>query len=226
MKAALVVRTEITSIRDVDDLAKNERITPIVLRSSGFYWIFKQTKTDVFQKVLERVVRMNGAMAKDDMFTVRTLKRILKGEAVIIFVESALAAEVGEMCDKLGLFDSEFYFAPRPVTQMPMTMFIRRELDPALQTAIAQTIAMLIERGFLDKFYRDSGMERPPCRRQSAMGQERANASSQMDSLQGVFFVWLAGLLLATVALFVERLWHRFGTRQTKPAPRQLRHRR
>ncbi|XP_077553680.1 glutamate receptor ionotropic, delta-2-like [Haemaphysalis longicornis] len=170
MKAALVVRADVTSIRGMEDVAKDDRVTPIVLRSSGFY-------------------------------------TVLKGEAVMIFVESPVAAMVDSRCERLGPLDAEFYYAPRPVTQLPMAMFMRKALDPALQNAVGAMIEVMIERGFLAKFYRDSRLERPPCRQQTAMGQKRANASSQMDSLQGVFLAWLAGLLCATAALIFEGAW-------------------
>ncbi|KAH9369809.1 hypothetical protein HPB48_011651 [Haemaphysalis longicornis] len=41
MKAALVVRADVTSIRGMEDVAKDDRVTPIVLRSSGFYTVLK-----------------------------------------------------------------------------------------------------------------------------------------------------------------------------------------
>ncbi|KAK8766318.1 hypothetical protein V5799_006906 [Amblyomma americanum] len=129
----------------------------------------------------------------------------------MIFAESPVAAMMSGRCEQLAPLDAEFYYAPRPITQLPLSMFMRKELDPALQKAVGEMIEVLMERGFIAKFYRDSRLEVPPCRRQAAQRQRGAVEASQLESLQGFFLAWLAGLLLSAAALLAECRWHRTG---------------
>ncbi|KAH8041356.1 hypothetical protein HPB51_014637 [Rhipicephalus microplus] len=99
MKASLVVRTEVPGIRSVEDLAKMESVTPIVLKESAFY-------------------------------------TYIKGEAALFMSESGVAAQMRGRCEKLVPLDAEFYYAPRPVTQMPLSMFTSKRLHPPLRWAI------------------------------------------------------------------------------------------
>ncbi|XP_075724573.1 uncharacterized protein LOC142767208 [Rhipicephalus microplus] len=172
MKASLVVRNEVPGIRSVEDLAKMESVTPIVLKESAFY-------------------------------------TYIKGEAALFMSESGVAAQMRGRCEKLVPLDAEFYYAPRPVTQMPLSMFTSKRLHPPLRWAIEKMIKIFVERGFIDKFYRDSRLEMPPCRRLTA--QSHSGNSPQLDSLQGVFFTLLAGLSMACAALLAEILRNRAG---------------
>ncbi|KAH7967205.1 hypothetical protein HPB49_023523 [Dermacentor silvarum] len=176
MKAALVVRTEVTGIRSMEDLAKKDRVTPVVLRGSAFY-------------------------------------SFVKGEAAMIFTESPVAAMMSDRCEQLVPLNAELYYAPKAVTQLPMSMFMRRGLDDSLRRAIGEKIELFMERGFIAKFYRDSRLEIPPCRRLTAQSHVGDSAGPQLDSLQGVFLMLLAGLLIAAAALLAEIFWHRAGRR-------------
>nr|XP_037272615.1 probable glutamate receptor [Rhipicephalus microplus] len=209
MKASLVVRTEVPGIRSVEDLAKMESVTPIVLKESAFYTYIKEMPTDVFKKVMKRIKSKKGEMEKDLMFGLPVLRRILKGEAALFMSESGVAAQMRGRCEKLVPLDAEFYYAPRPVTQMPLSMFTSKRLHPPLRWAIEKMIKIFVERGFVDKFYRDSRLEMPPCRRLTA--QSHSGDSPQLDSLQGVFFTLLAGLSMACAVLLAEILRNRAG---------------
>ncbi|KAL3218488.1 hypothetical protein MRX96_031525 [Rhipicephalus microplus] len=209
MKASLVVRNEVPGIRSVEDLAKMESVTPIVLKESAFYTYIKEMPTDVFKKVMKRIKSKKGEMEKDLMFGLPVLRRILKGEAALFMSESGVAAQMRGRCEKLVPLDAEFYYAPRPVTQMPLSMFTSKRLHPPLRWAIEKMIKIFVERGFIDKFYRDSRLEMPPCRRLTA--QSHSGNSPQLDSLQGVFFTLLAGLSMACAALLAEILRNRAG---------------
>ncbi|XP_070384469.1 glutamate receptor ionotropic, kainate 4-like [Dermacentor albipictus] len=176
MKAALVVRSEVTGIRSIEDLAKKDRVTPVVLRGSAFY-------------------------------------SFVKGEAAMIFTESPVAAVMSNRCEQLVPLDAEFYYAPKHITQLPMSMFMRKGVDKSLRRVIGEMIELFMERGFIAKFYRDSRLEIPPCRRLTAQSHIGDSAGPQLDSLQGVFLSWLAGLLMAAATLLAEILSYRAGRR-------------
>nr|XP_054933472.1 uncharacterized protein LOC126542767 [Dermacentor andersoni] len=152
-------------------------------------------------------------MDKETMFSLPVLRRILKGEAAMIFTESPVAAVMSNRCKQLVPLDAEFYYAPKHITQLPMSMFMRKGLDESLRRVIGEMIELFMERGFIAKFYRDSRLEIPPCRRLTAQSHIGDSAGPQLDSLQGVFLSWLAGLLWAAATLLAEILWYRAGRR-------------
>ncbi|KAH6937687.1 hypothetical protein HPB50_003582 [Hyalomma asiaticum] len=176
MNASLVVRTEVTGIQGIEDVAKMDHVTPIVLKGSGFY-------------------------------------SYIKGRAVMFMGESAVAALMADRCKKMAPLDAEFYYAPRPVTQMPLAMFTSKWLESALRREIDDMIKIFMERGFIAKFYRDSRLETPPCRSLVEQSHNKGCAGPQLDFLQGVFLTLLVGLSVATTALLAEVLWHRAGRR-------------
>ncbi|CAN8011104.1 unnamed protein product [Ixodes pacificus] len=145
MKAALVVRTDVSSIRGIEDVARDDSITPIVLQSSGFYWLFRTSKSETFQRVYKRIHRRRGDLPDKDMFSVTTLKRILKvtfsslcGKAVIIMMQTPVTASVKARCEQLGALDAEFYYAPNPIFQIPMAMFMRKDIDPWFRNGVGE----------------------------------------------------------------------------------------
>ncbi|KAL1427856.1 hypothetical protein MTO96_003188 [Rhipicephalus appendiculatus] len=192
-----------------------EHVTPIVLKEAAFYTYIKEMPTDVFKKIMKRIKVQRGEMDQDSMFSLPVLRRILKGEAALFMSDSGVAAHMRGRCEKLVPLDAEFYYAPKPVTQLPLSMFTSKRLHQPLRWAIEEKILMFMERGFIDKFYRDSRLEIPPCRRLTA--QSHSGDGPQLDSLQGVFFTLLAGLSMASAALLAEILWHRAG-RELCPA--------
>ncbi|KAK8784637.1 hypothetical protein V5799_008998 [Amblyomma americanum] len=211
-KASLVVRADFRTIEGIEDIARDDKITPIVVQGSGFLWLLETTKTDVFRKVLEKIRSRKAELKRHDLFSTATLKRILKGEAAMIFTQQPIAGEVNERCGKLGNMDGEFYYAPKLVAQLPVSMFMRKELDPKLRNRIDETIKLFIERGLVHKLFRDSGHEETPCRRESELSeQQRATTQSQMEGLQGIFLIWLVGLAAASLVLVAERLQHRWA---------------
>ncbi|XP_040061465.1 uncharacterized protein LOC120836561 isoform X2 [Ixodes scapularis] len=209
MKAALVVRTDLSSIRGIEDVARDDSITPIVLQSSGFYWLFRTSKSETFQRVYKRIHRRRGDLPDKDMFSVTTLKRILQGKAVIIMMQTPVTASVKARCEQLGALDAEFYYAPNPISQIPMAMFMRKDIDPWFRNGVGEQIELLLERGFIQKYYRDAKSDEDPCRAESAQGQDRARSSSQLDTLQGVFFFWLLGIGFSGAFLCAECYCHR-----------------
>ncbi|KAM7285410.1 uncharacterized protein ISCGN_032347 [Ixodes scapularis] len=252
MKAALVVRTDLSSIRGIEDVARDDSITPIVLQSSGFYWLFRgkaviiMMQTPVTASVKARCEQLGALdaefyyapnpisqipmamfMRKDidpwfrngvgeqgdlpdkDMFSVTTLRRILKGKAVIIMMQTPVTASVKARCEQLGALDAEFYYAPNPISQIPMAMFMRKDIDPWFRNGVGEQIELLLERGFIQKFYRDAKSDEEPCRAQSVQGQDRARSSSQLDTLQGVFLFWLLGIGFSGAFLCAECYCHR-----------------
>ncbi|XP_049270109.1 uncharacterized protein LOC119385906 [Rhipicephalus sanguineus] len=147
---------------------------------------------------------------------------LLEGEAAMIFTQQPIAGEMKQRCSTLGDMDGEFYYAPKLVAQLPISLFMRKELDKRLRTSIGEKIELFIERGLIHKLFRDSGQEETPCLRESALSQQRVKTNrSQMDGLRGIFFTWLAGLAIAAQALVAEKLHNNFLS-TTEPSRREV----
>ncbi|XP_049519096.1 uncharacterized protein LOC125943682 [Dermacentor silvarum] len=224
-KASLVVRADVRTIEGMEDLARDPKITPIVVPGSGFLWLLETSETDVFKKVLEKIRSRKAVFKRHDLFSVPILKRILKAKAAMIFTQQPIAGEMKERCSKLGDMDGEFYYAPKLVAQLPMTLFMRKELDKQLRASIGEMIELFIERGLVHKLFRDSGHEETPCLRESALSQQVNTDRSQMDGLRGIFFTWLTGLALAALVLVAEQSHHRCHKATSSSRPKVLRDR-
>ncbi|XP_070384396.1 uncharacterized protein [Dermacentor albipictus] len=213
MKATLVVRSEVTGIRSIEDLAKKDRVTPIVVRGSAFYSFVKGYGYLLHHPGFsdEDCGRVEGPLCGERATAVKA--RFFSGEAAMIFTESPVAAVMSNRCEQLVPLDAEFYYAPKHITQLPMSMFMRKGVDKSLRRVIGEMIELFMERGFIAKFYRDSRLEIPPCRRLTAQSHIGDSAGPQLDSLQGVFLSWLAGLLMAAATLLAEILSYRAGRR-------------
>ncbi|KAH9369912.1 hypothetical protein HPB48_013917 [Haemaphysalis longicornis] len=168
-KASLVVQDDVRIIEGIEDLAKDDRITPVVIQGSGFFWL-------------------------------------LEGEAAMIFTPDPVYGVLKDLCGKLGTMNGEFYYAPKVMAQLPLSMFTNKRLDPSLRSSIDKKIVLFIERGLVHKLHRDSGYEGAPCRRESALHEQKARSSSQMERLQGIFILWLSGIVISALVLAAEHL--------------------
>ncbi|KAL1431163.1 hypothetical protein MTO96_014547 [Rhipicephalus appendiculatus] len=199
----------------------------IVLRTS----FIGQTKASLVVRTDARSIEGIEDVANDPKITPMVVPDsgflwLLEGEAAMIFTQQPIAGEMKERCSKLGDMDGEFYYAPKLVAQLPISFFMRKELDKRLRTSIGEKIELFIERGLVHKLFRDSGQEETPCLRESALSQQRANTGrSQMDGLRGVFFTWLVGLAISAFVLVAERLQHKFCLATEPSRPKVLRDR-
>ncbi|XP_075534831.1 uncharacterized protein LOC142570325 [Dermacentor variabilis] len=223
-KASLVVRADVRGIEGIEDLARDPKITPIVVPGSGFLWLLETSETDAFKKVLEKIRSRKAIFKRHDLFSVPILNRILKGEAAMIFTQQPIAGEMKERCSQLGDMEGEFYYAPKLVAQLPISLFMRKGLDKELRASIGEKIELFIERGLIHKLFRDSGHEETPCLRESALSQQKVNTDrSQLDGLRGIFFTWLTGLALAALVLVAEQSHHRYHKATASSRPKVLR---
>lgn len=53
-------------------------------------------------------------------------------------IASPVTAKVRSQCALLGNMDAEFYYAPDPVAQIPMAMFMRKGVDPAFRQGVGE----------------------------------------------------------------------------------------
>ncbi|KAH7932438.1 hypothetical protein HPB52_024555 [Rhipicephalus sanguineus] len=195
----------------------------IVLRTS----FIGQTKASLVVRTDVRCIEGIEDVANDPKITPVVVPDsgflwLLEGEAAMIFTQQPIAGEMKERCSTLGDMDGEFYYAPKLVAQLPISLFMRKELDKQLRTSIGEKIELFVERGLIHKLFRDSGQDETPCLRESALSQQRIKTNrSQMDGLRGIFFTWLAGLAIATLALVAEKLRNNFSL-TTEPSRREV----
>ncbi|XP_075741822.1 uncharacterized protein LOC142796426 [Rhipicephalus microplus] len=133
MKASLLVKQDVERIWDIEDLAREEKIRPVLLRGSGFYQAIKFTHVEAFQKVYRRLVEQGGAMPAAELFSLSTLQDIQAERAAMLFTRVAINRRLHRHCPMLH---GEFYYARHPVTQVPMAMFVRKGLPRAVRRTL------------------------------------------------------------------------------------------
>ncbi|CAN7944545.1 unnamed protein product, partial [Ixodes pacificus] len=90
MKASLLVKQDVERLWDIEDLAREEKMRPVLLMGSGFYQAIKYTKVDAFQKVYRRVVEQRGALPASELFSLATLRDIQGEKAAMLFTKVAV----------------------------------------------------------------------------------------------------------------------------------------
>ncbi|KAH7952651.1 hypothetical protein HPB51_028198 [Rhipicephalus microplus] len=133
MKASLLVKQDVERIWDIEDLAREEKIRPVLLRGSGFYQAIKFTHVEAFQKVYRRLVEQGGALPAAELFSLSTLQDIQAERAAMLFTRVAINRRLHRHCPMLH---GEFYYARHPVTQVPMAMFVRKGLPRAVRRTL------------------------------------------------------------------------------------------
>ncbi|KAK8786717.1 hypothetical protein V5799_023504 [Amblyomma americanum] len=221
MKASLLVKQDVERLWDIEDLAREQKIRPVLLRGSGFYQAIKYTRVDAFQKVYRRMVDQGGALPASELFSLSTLRDIQAERAAMIFTKVAINRRLHRYCRVL---QGEFYYARQPVTQVPMAMFVRRGLS--LRRTLDHKLGQMREGGLLDKWLAEisaPGCEAvvPPA--SSEAEPEPGEGSASLSHFLATFLLLGLGLGCAVVVLFLENLIHFNTTEKLRRATLQRR---
>ncbi|XP_049268870.1 uncharacterized protein LOC125757367 [Rhipicephalus sanguineus] len=91
------------------------------------------TRVESFQKVYRRLVEQGGALPAAQLFSLSTLQDIQAERAAMLFTRVAINRRLHRYCPMLH---GEFYYARQPVTQVPMTTFVRKGLPRAVRRTL------------------------------------------------------------------------------------------
>ncbi|XP_077557932.1 glutamate receptor-like [Haemaphysalis longicornis] len=220
MKASLLVKQDMERIWDIEDLSREEKIRPVLLRGSGFYQAMKYTRVEAFQKVYRRAVDQRGVLGASELFSLATLRAIQAERAAMIFTRVAVNRRLHQFCAQL---EGEFYYARQPVTQVPMAMFVRKGLPRALRRTLDDKLNQMRQGGLLDKWLDE--ISAPGCEAvvDSAGSADSADAegdgaSAGVTHFLATFLLLGLGLACSIVALFLEQLVHFHAQRKIRAA--------
>ncbi|XP_075740353.1 uncharacterized protein LOC119185894 [Rhipicephalus microplus] len=215
MKASLLVKQDVERIWDIEDLAREEKIKPVLLRGSGFYQAIKFTHVEAFQKVYRRLVEQGGALPAAELFSLSTLQDIQAERAAMLFTRVAINRRLHRHCPMLH---GEFYYARHPVTQVPMAMFVRKGLPRAVRRTLDAKLGQMREGGLLDKWLAE--ISAPGCESvvaqasSSETDSDKGEASASLEHSLATFLLLGLGISLATVVLLLENLAHFLDARK------------
>ncbi|KAH6937261.1 hypothetical protein HPB50_026229 [Hyalomma asiaticum] len=215
MKASLLVKHDVERIWDIEDLAREEKIRPVLLRGSGFYQAMKYTRVESFQKVYRRLVEQGGALPAAELFSLSTLRDIQAERAAMLFTRVAINRRLHRYCPMLH---GEFYYARQAVTQVPMAMFVRKGLPRIVRRILDAKLGQMREGGLLDKWLAE--ISAPGCESvvsqtlSSEVETEEGEASASLEHSLATFLLLGLGLGLATIVLLLENLAHFHATRK------------
>ncbi|KAG0414369.1 hypothetical protein HPB47_008498 [Ixodes persulcatus] len=209
MKASLLVKQDVERLWDIEDLAREEKMRPVLLMGSGFYQAIKYTKVDAFQKVYRRVVEQRGAVPASELFSLATLRDIQEEKAAMLFTKVAVNERLHRHCPYLT---GEFYYARQPVTQVPMAMFTRKGVPRLLHNLLDRKLREMRQGGLLDKWLDEisaPGCEAfdPPA---SSSGEEEV---SGVTHFLATFLILGLGLSCALLTLALEILFAKSRSR-------------
>ncbi|KAH7954969.1 hypothetical protein HPB49_023462 [Dermacentor silvarum] len=214
MKASLLVKQDVERLWDIEDLAREEKIRPVLLRGSGFYQAMKYTRVESFQKVYRRLVEQGGALPAAELFSLSTLRDIQAERAAMLFTRVAINRRLHRYCPML---QGEFYYARQPVTQVPMAMFVRKGLSRVVRRTLDNKLGQMRQSGLLDKWLAE--ISAPGCESvvwQASSSETEAGegeGSSSLGHSLATFLVLGLGLGCAAIVLLLENLAHFHATR-------------
>ncbi|XP_037505532.2 uncharacterized protein LOC119381850 [Rhipicephalus sanguineus] len=214
MKASLLVKQDVERIWDIEDLAREEKIRPVLLRGSGFYQAMKFTRVESFQKVYRRLVEQGGALPAAQLFSFSTLQDIQAERAAMLFTRVAINRRLHRYCPMLH---GEFYYARQPVTQVPMAMFVRKGLPRAVRRTLDAKLGQMREGGLLDKWLAEisaPGCESVVPQASPSPESDEGEASASLEHSLATFLLLGLGLGLAVIVLLLENLAHFLATRK------------
>lgn len=84
------------------------------------------------------IPRRKGRFICDELCAAFVRLTRSQGKVVIIMIANPVTAMVRSRCALLGNMDAEFYYAPNPVAQIPMAMFMRKGIDPGFRTGVGE----------------------------------------------------------------------------------------
>ncbi|XP_050040392.2 uncharacterized protein [Dermacentor andersoni] len=215
MKASLLVKQDVEKLWDIEDLAREEKIRPVLLRGSGFYQAMKYTRVKSFQKVYRRLVEQGGALPAAELFSLSTLRAIQAERAAMLFTRVAINRRLHRYCPML---QGEFYYARQPVTQVPMAMFVRKGMPRVVRRTLDDKLGQMRQSGLLEKWLAE--ISAPGCESvawqasSSETEVEEGGDSASLGHSLATFLLLGLGLGGAVIVLLLENLAHFHATRK------------
>uniref|UniRef100_A0A4D5S1V6 Putative glutamate receptor-like protein n=1 Tax=Ixodes scapularis TaxID=6945 RepID=A0A4D5S1V6_IXOSC len=197
--STMLVKSTEDHVDQLHDVLRFPKLKILVERKTGFEWFLMKPKTEMFLRLQRLVEPVAGAIfpgAKQD----EVFDRVERGGHVVLFDRYFHDATLARRFAQRG--HCSFRMARQSLYLQPVSMLIRRTLDPRLKTVIKALCRRMYEMALYQRPMEPFIFNATKCYQEEP---EEAFAF-RLDNLQGAFLSLLIGLVLSCVALVAEMI--------------------
>ncbi|XP_070392228.1 probable glutamate receptor isoform X1 [Dermacentor albipictus] len=206
MRACLMVKSQESVIRNIQDLARRSSVRPYTLAGSILTAMLRDSRNPAYQRVFERIMRYGGQTELHRIYGQPILEQVVRGKAVVIADRGSFTYKVASTCRNYTY--GEFYIAEEPLLNFRFVMYLSKKVDVSLQRGINQRLVWLREMGIMDRWIAQMLGNWDHCRR------DGNRVTLTFEDTYAIFVMW-ALLVTASLAAFgFEKLRYAYGARK------------
>ncbi|KAH6924899.1 hypothetical protein HPB50_025914 [Hyalomma asiaticum] len=212
VKAALLIRSPAPRIDTLEQmLARRPPIRPVTLTSTPLMNMLRLSGLDSYRALHDRILRMRSEVPITEIYSIRNLRQVVAGDAIIIMDTTGNRVYVAPHCEALQ--PAYFHMSQQRLETADFRWYMNKRLDPKLVTAMDRRIRWLLEGNV--PFMHHHEIYRKPATcflDQLAAGGSGAVAGSyevlHLEDVQAAFLVLLCSLAFSMTVFLGESLFH------------------
>ncbi|KAH7933913.1 hypothetical protein HPB49_018964 [Dermacentor silvarum] len=144
VKAALLIRSPAPRIDTLEQmLERGPPIRPVTLTATPLMNMLKLSGLKSYRALHDRILRMRSEVPLTDIYSLRTLRQVVAGDAIIIMDATGNRVYVAPHCEALQ--PAYFHMSRQRLETADFRWYMNKRLDPRLVAAMDRRIRWLLE---------------------------------------------------------------------------------
>ncbi|KAH7934305.1 hypothetical protein HPB49_024752 [Dermacentor silvarum] len=210
VKAALLIRSPAPRIDTLEQmLERGPPIRPVTLTATPLMNMLKLSGLKSYRALHDRILRMRSEVPLTDIYSLRTLRQVVAGDAIIIMDATGNRVYVAPHCEALQ--PAYFHMSRQRLETADFRWYMNKRLDPRLVAAMDRRIRWLLE-GAVPFMHHHEILRNPATcflDQLAGSGSEAATGRYEvlhLEDVQAAFLILLCSLAFSMAVLLVELL--------------------
>ncbi|XP_050046872.3 uncharacterized protein [Dermacentor andersoni] len=210
VKAALLIRSPAPRIDTLEQmLERRPAIRPVTLTATPLMNMLKLSGLESYRALHDRIMRMRSEVPLTDIYSRRTLRQVVAGDAIIIMDATGNRVYVAPHCEALQ--PAYFHMSSQRLETADFRWYMNKRLDPKLVAAMDRRIRWLLEGAVPFMHHHEIFRKPATCFLDQLAGSGSEAAAGRYEVLnlvdvQAAFLILLCSLAFSVAVFVVELL--------------------